>query len=264
MRKLEMGDVTWASGTWLFGILFQTWFFRAIGIILGLNLNQPLQKSIQKRSGGSKTRQILSQKSMKIIERQRNYFHKNIRLRDYDYSQSGAYFITICTYHRECLFGEISETNGSRNLVLNRFGKIILDEWLRTPAIRHEILLDEFIVMPNHFHAIIIINNAVGAYGHTPLQSHTRLQAPRLRSPSKTVGAPVRGFKSTITRDINQIRHTLYAPVWQRNYYERIIRNDEELNRIREYIQYNPTQWELDRENPERTGISPIEREIWG
>jgi REP element-mobilizing transposase RayT len=207
-----------------------------------------------------------------MIERQRNYFHKYIRLQNYDYSQPGAYFITICTHKRECLFGKIIETNGIRNLVLNRFGKIIRDEWLRTPAIRHEILLDEFIVMPNHFHAIIIITNDVGAYGHTPLQtqirtflqSYTPLQPTTLRSPSKTVGALVRGFKSTITRDINQMRHTPYAPIWQRNYYEHVIRNDEELNRIREYIQYNPTQWELDRENPERNGISAIEKEIWG
>jgi len=104
------------------------------------------------------------------------------------------------------------------------------------------VLIDEYVIMPNHFHGIVIINH-VGAYGDTPLQSQTNVQ---FKYPSKTIGAIVRGFKSAVTKQINQIRQTPGYPVWQRNYFERIICNYKELCSIRQYIFENPINWEDD------------------
>ncbi len=165
------------------------------------------------------------------------HHRRSIRLKQYDYSQIGVYFVTICTYHRDCLFGKI--INGE--IILNEIGLLVQNEWVKTEKIRDNILIDVYLVMPNHLHGIIMINN-VGAYGHTPLQNV-------FRSTSKTIGAIIRGFKSTTTKQINQYRQNPYLPVWQRNYYEHIIRNEDELSHIREYILNNPLQWEYDREN---------------
>jgi putative transposase len=169
---------------------------------------------------------------------------RSIRLKGYDYSQSGVYFITMCTHNRELLFEEEIVTN-------------ILDkEWLNTGRIRQNVILDEFVVMPNHLHGIIVITHGVGAYGHTPLQN-------RFKSPSKTVGAIIRGFKSTTTKQINLFHNTPGIPIWQRNYYDHIIRNEDEMNKIREYIKNNPLKWSLDRENPEKIGTYILEDEIF-
>ncbi|PIP11995.1 MAG: transposase [bacterium (Candidatus Stahlbacteria) CG08_land_8_20_14_0_20_40_26] len=161
----------------------------------------------------------------------------SIRLNHYDYFQPGAYFITICTHNRKCMLGNI--VNGEMRA--NKFGRIIETEWLKTPQIRKNVELDEYVVMPNHFHAILfIIRRGVLQYAPTN----------KFRSPSQTIGSIVRGFKSAVTKRTNKLRNTPGIPVWQRNYYERVVRNENELNRIREYIQNNPLKWELDRENP--------------
>ena len=135
-------------------------------------------------------------------------------------------------------------------------GVIACDEWQRSKEIRCEIDLGDFIVMPNHIHGIIHIvdlqNQAgssglrVGAYGDTPLQE---TMGQPFHSPSKTIGAIVRGFKSAVTKRINLQRQTPGKPVWQRNYYEHIIRNERELLAISNYIQTNPNRWEQDEEN---------------
>jgi REP element-mobilizing transposase RayT len=145
---------------------------------------------------------------------------------------------------------------------LNEIGKIVEEEWLRTSIIRPDIQLDSYVVMPNHIHGIVILNECGGtlrsekpvgancystqnkpinngAYIDTPLQN-------TFRSPSNTIGAIVRGFKSTTTKCINEIRGTPGMHVWQRNYYEHIIRNDNELNNIREYVHNNALQWAID------------------
>jgi putative transposase len=172
-------------------------------------------------------------------------FHRRpIRLKGYDYSQSGAYFVTICAHRRGLLFEE------------DEVKKILGKEWLNTERIRQNVVLDEFVVMPNHLHGIIVITHEVGAYCYTPLQKG-------FRSPSKTVGAMIRGFKSTTTRQINLFHNTPGIPIWQRNYYEHIIRNEDELNKIREYIQNNPLKWDLDKENPGRTEVDVLEEEIF-
>jgi REP element-mobilizing transposase RayT len=173
----------------------------------------------------------------------------SIRLKDYDYSQAGAYFVTLCAWQRECLFGDIVDGE----MRLNALGQAVLDEWNRTPEIRVQVSLDVSVVMPNHFHGIIAIDgstfdggNVVRAYCNTPLP----IVHNQLRSPSQTIGAIVRGFKSAVTTQINVIRQNPNCPVWQRNYFERVIRNDAELDRAREYIINNPLKWELDKEHP--------------
>jgi REP element-mobilizing transposase RayT len=174
-------------------------------------------------------------------DRSGRHHRRSIRLQGYDYSQSGTYFVTICTKARACLFGEVVDGE----MVLNPAGTIVDDEWRLSAVLRDELELDEWVVMPNHVHGIVVVDTfrmgdrAVGAYGHTPL-----------RSPSKTVGAMVRGFKSAATKRINELRHRPRVPVWQRNYYEHIIRDDDDLSRIRQYILDNPSQWAFDRENP--------------
>ena len=143
---------------------------------------------------------------------------RSIRLKDYDYSQSGAYFITICTHNKEILFGEILDGE----MQLNKFGWVISKEWLRSIQLRQEIELDEFVIMPNHIHGIvIIIESNVGATGRSPL--------PKGPKP-KSIGAFVASFKSAVTKRINSIRGTLGIPVWQRNYYEHILRDEKDLD----------------------------------
>lgn len=139
-------------------------------------------------------------------------------------------------------------------MVLNYFGEIAYNEWVKTKKIRDNVELDVFVIMPNHMHAIFGIKAdidesgqpTVGAYRHTPLHDHD----PKFKSPSKTVGAIVRGYKSTVTKQINQIRQTPGEKVWQRNYYEHIIRNEKSLNRIRDYILNNPSSWIEDQNHP--------------
>ena len=173
------------------------------------------------------------------------HHRRSIRLKGYDYSQAGAYFVTVCAHGRECLFGEIVGCE----MLVNEFGRIVEAEWTRTTEIRKEIELGEYVVMPNHFHGIVVITyemtGTVGAYGHTPL--HNTL----FRSPSKTIGAMVRGFKSSVTIHINKIRQTPRHPVWQRNFYEHVIRNDADYNRIADYIATNPQRWAEDTLHPD-------------
>jgi len=154
------------------------------------------------------------------------HHRRSIRLKGYDYSQAGWYFVTICAKNRECLFGKIVDGE----MILNDTGKIVCKEWIKSAKIRKEIEMHEYIVMPNHFHAIVEIT--VGANGIRPDDEihpdnggvcngdnegvcHTPL-----RSPSKTVGALIRGFKSSVTKKIGN-------SVWQRNYWEHIIRDDK-------------------------------------
>ncbi len=165
------------------------------------------------------------------------HHRRSIRLRAYDYSQAGAYFITLCVHDRACLFGDIADGV----MHLNDLGRAVESEWLHTRGVRPQVELDEYVVMPNHFHGIVVVVDM----GRGVLQ-----YAPTFRSPSRSVGAVVRGFKSAVTRRINQMRQTPGLPVWQRNYYEHIIRSERELARIRQYIVNNPAQWASDRENP--------------
>ncbi|HPD60876.1 MAG TPA: transposase [Thermodesulfobacteriota bacterium] len=163
------------------------------------------------------------------------HHRKSIRLRHYDYSKPGAYFITICTHNRECLFGKII----GRKMVLNNKGKITRHYWLEIPRHFPNVVLDEYIIMPNHVHGIIVLDNSVGARHAVPLHQTEQFGRPT----RKSIPTIIRSFKSAVTHQINQIPG---ASVWQHNYYEHIIRNEIELNKARGYIVYNPINWSTD------------------
>jgi REP element-mobilizing transposase RayT len=200
-------------------------------------------------------------------------FHnrRSIRLPHYDYSKPGAYFLTFCVENRdEQLFGNIVGATCGRpgmpqnhqQMVLNDFGKIVRDEWERSFQFRRELKMDEYVIMPNHFHAIVIIRDlctgglrvAHDAIAASPVSSGDPPVAPtkeRPRGPkSKSIGSLIAGFKSVVTKRINQIRKTPGCPLWQRNYYEHIIRDEESFFAVRQYIRDNPANWDEDEENP--------------
>jgi REP element-mobilizing transposase RayT len=158
------------------------------------------------------------------------HHRRSIRLRGYDYSQAGAYFVTICTRDRERLFGYI--VNGA--LQPNSYAGIVVEWWNSIPEHFPSVELDASVVMPNHMHGIVVLA--------TP--TSTSAQPP-------TLGRVIAYFKYQSTKDVNQRRPPLGNAVWQRNYYEHIIRDQESLRRIREYIVNNPQQWELDQLNPD-------------
>lgn len=189
---------------------------------------------------------------------------RSIRFKGYDYTQAGLYFITICCQNRACLFGEIE--NGK--MMLNDAGAIANDCWLNIQNHFPNAILHEYVIMPNHVHGIIEL---VGANNHSPVSKlhspKTELHSPKnkknnnsvigdnraknvspLRSPSKTVGSVVRGFKIGVTKWMRQNTDTFY--IWQRNYWEHIIRDDKSHENISQYIINNPTKWNNDKLNP--------------
>jgi len=179
------------------------------------------------------------------------HHRRSIRLKGYDYAKAGVCFLTICTHHRECLFGDIAEGR----MQLNAAGKTAVRCWHEIPNHFPHVQLDTFVVMPNHVHGIWVIED-IGkdnrAKDFSPLQRRTKIQGPnakqRPRGTSKTLGSVVRGFKIGVTKWMR--KHTTVFEVWQRNYWEHIIRDEPEMNRIREYIKTNPKKWETDRLNP--------------
>jgi REP element-mobilizing transposase RayT len=173
-----------------------------------------------------------------------NHHRKSIRLKGYDYTQAGLYFITICCQNRECLFGNI--INGE--MILNDAGNIANECWLAIPNHFPNVVLHEFVIMPNHIHGIIELKTkSVGAENfppHISMGVNDSMGAnddSPLRSPSKTIGSMVRGYKIGVTKWMRQ--NTDVYNVWQRNYWEHIIRNENEYNRIAEYIINNPQNW---------------------
>jgi len=169
------------------------------------------------------------------------HHRRSIRLRGWDYRDSGAYFVTIAAHDRAHLFGEI--VNGA--MMVSDFGRIVAEEWERTAQLRPYVRLDAFVVMPNHVHGIVwILEDETPGRGEAAPRPH-----PPRGVKSGSLGAIVGAFKSIVTRRINQIRGTPGVPVWQRNYYERIIRNERDLNATREYVQNNPANWPTDTEN---------------
>ena len=166
-----------------------------------------------------------------------NHHRRSIRLPGYDYAKSGAYFITICTQNHACLFGNI--VNGE--MVLTRTGQIVGHEWMRTGEIRDGITLDTWAVMPNHFHAIVCIaDDDRGTARRAPTEQFGKPIA-------GSIPTIVRSFKSAVTKQIHEIHQSRTNVIWQKNYYEHVIRHDDELTRIREYILTNPVRWAEDR-----------------
>jgi len=153
------------------------------------------------------------------------HHRRSIRLPGYDYSQPGFYFITICIYQRECLLGEIEEGM----MKLSRYGEVVEYHWLNLTRIYSHIALNTFAIMPNHFHGIIEIKD---------------------RDKDRDLAKIVRTFKTFSARQINQIRSMKGIPVWQRGYYEHIIRDEDSLVTIQQYIMDNPLKWEMDELYP--------------
>jgi REP element-mobilizing transposase RayT len=191
------------------------------------------------------------------------HHRRSIRLPHYDYSQPGAYFVTIVAWHRECLFGTV--VNGQ--MQLNKIGKIVEWEWLDVSKRFSYIKLGAYAVMPNHFHGILFIHENVGAtrQGQTGLQSGTKplpivttagtegSPLPHGPKPS-SLGAIIGQFKSRATKRIWKFPDYKETPIWQRNYYEHIIRNETDLQNKTNYIESNPLLWEQDGENPNDAG----------
>ncbi len=183
------------------------------------------------------------------------HHRRSIRLKGYDYTQAGAYFITICSYQRGHVFGEI--LNGE--MKLNAWGEIARAEWFKTAALRDNVELydEEFVVMPNHVHGIIWLNENVGALRRNiPVNVVEIKRAEQHSVPTvkpDSLGAIVRAYKSAVTYAINGLEKSRGGVIWQRNYYEHIIRNEKELNTIARYIYYNPFNWQLDRDNENNT-----------
>ncbi len=208
------------------------------------------------------------------------HHRRSIRLKGYDYAQAGAYFVTIVTQDRACLFGEVVDGE----MRLNDGGRIADQCWLDIPSHFPQVELDTFVVMPNHVHGIIVIDDSVGAKhvgakhvgakhvgakhvgakhvgakDFSPLPDGATITRVPLRSPSKTIGSMVRGFKIGVTKWFRE--NTDIPTVWQRNYYEHIIRNEDALNRIRQYIADNPLGWAHDQENP--LAVEPEPGDAW-
>jgi putative transposase len=191
------------------------------------------------------------------VVRPESHHRRSVRLKGYDYAQPGAYFVTICTHGRVCIFGDI--LNGE--MVVNECGQRVTEEWLYTGLLRPDVVVDAFVVMPNHLHGIVIITERDHHRGvlrdhrrgvlHTPSVDGTLDRG--VNSPSRTLGALVRGFKAATVRDINRLRGApVGTPVWQRNYYEHVVRGAGGLDRIRAYIADNPARWPEDEDNPAR------------
>ena len=184
------------------------------------------------------------------------HHRRSIRLRGYDYAQPGAYFVTMVTRQRELLF---------EDPVLRRVAESM---WQRIPRHFPQVTLDEWTVMPNHVHGILVIEDRPrkgdafpgdppveqgGVSGPTPNDAgrdRGECVAPTSGPPPRSLGAIVGNYKSVTARRVNRVRKTPGVPVWQRNYYERAIRNERELNAIRQYITDNPLNWEMDPEHP--------------
>jgi len=203
------------------------------------------------------------------------HHRRSIRLQGYDYSQAGAYFVTVCTQNRECLFGEI--INGEMRM--NDAGMMVQAVWDEIPTHYPGIGIDAFIVMPNHIHGIVVIVGAAprGRPDSTHAQNgqHVGNGQPQGGAPTAVTPAGaglslpdvVHRFKTMTTkRYADGVKRNGWSmfpgKLWQRNYWEHIVRNEPELNRIREYIHNNPAQWELDSLNVDRGSSRAAPTEI--
>ena len=183
------------------------------------------------------------------------HHRRSIRLKGHDYTQPGAYFVTICTRDRECLFGHM--VNGEMRL--NKHGMAVHEEWLKTAELRENVEMEACTVMPNHLHGIVVVTDGRGTARRAPTEGFGRPVA-------DSIPTIMRAFKSASTKRINELRHTPGTPVWQRGYYEHVVRNEDELKAIREYILGNPARWNEDENNPVQTdcGRSQTKATPWG
>ncbi|MBN2435143.1 MAG: transposase [Spirochaetes bacterium] len=173
------------------------------------------------------------------------YRRRSIRLKGYDYTRPGYYYITICTYNRECIFGKIV----NKKMILNQYGQIACDCWSQIPVHFETVKLHAFVIMPNHLHGILEIKTHSAPVG----SRHAVTQPGRTEQFGKPVPGSIptiiRGYKSAVTNRINDVRSRHAVPsqpcksVWQRNYYEHIIRDDKSFWIISRYIKNNPANY---------------------
>lgn len=190
------------------------------------------------------------------------YRVESTRLYNWDYSQEGFYFITICTKNRQLFFGNVNK----EEMILNNVGKIVKHEWLQTEKIRDNVLLDKFVVMPNHLHGIIVIDyqikNNVETHGNdrnndVPInvETHGNASLPggyknKFGPQSNNLSAIIRGFKGA-AKNLIRRQYPRINFAWQARFYDHIIRREKSLQNIRKYIDDNPARWEYDRNNLE-------------
>ena len=184
---------------------------------------------------------------------QGKYRIESTRLKDYDYSLNGAYFVAICPKNSMHLFGSIVD----QKLIPNRQAEVVTECWLDLPAHYTNCVLDKFIIMPNHVHGIIIIDNEIAETGLKPDKVVVVETGLKPVSTAGRVAKPyplseiIRGFKTFSARRINEYQNTRGKAFWQSRFFDHIIRNREELKRIRQYIIENPLKWELEKNNHE-------------
>jgi len=166
--------------------------------------------------------------------------HRSIRLRGHDYSAAGFYFVTICTENKKCTLGPAADTRGR----LSALGEIVRDYWVAIPEHFANVRLHAFVVMPNHFHGIVELVANQGRSSAAPLP----VGAPRVAPGS--LGTIVRSFKAAVTKWA-RAELKWEGEVWQRNYFERVLRDGQEIADATAYISENPKRWEWDRENPD-------------
>ena len=164
------------------------------------------------------------------------------RLQSYDYATEGYYFVTICVENKICCFGEVIR----EEMVLNKYGKIINQFWKEIPKHYQNVVLDEFVVMPNHLHGIIIIEPRMPV-GEDIILPHITGQADDIR-PYTNLSKVIGYFKQAVSKSIRSMGLPDFS--WQRSFYDHVIRKEESLNSIRQYILDNPRKWALDKENP--------------
>jgi len=170
------------------------------------------------------------------------HHRRSIRLKEYDYSLDGMYFVTICVQDKQCLFGKIVDNE----MILNKNGQIVKMIWNELPHHYNHVELGEFVIMPNHIHGIIIISNALVGAGFKPAHDVEAGFKPAPTKANHGLSEIVRALKTFSARKINELHNARGKQLWQRNYYEHIIRNAKSYQYIANYIINNPANWKDD------------------
>jgi putative transposase len=170
------------------------------------------------------------------------YRIESARLKGWDYASAGCHFVTICTGKRKCFFGEVV----AGEIRLSMAGEITAEEWQRTEQVRSNVVLDRWVVMPNHLHGIIVIRNPV----ETPRRGVSTRASSAPASPLRpdSLGSIIGQFKSVCTKRIRAAGVRDFC--WQTRFYDRIVRNEGALSKVRQCIDQNPVRWDLDVNNP--------------
>lgn len=161
------------------------------------------------------------------------YNRRSPRLPNFDYTQGGVYFVTICTYRLAQMFGRVVDGK----LALNDLGTLVAEEWQMTAKIRPTVEVDLYVVMPNHIHGILFFSES----------HHARRSVGNATLRANSLGSIAAQFKSVVTKRSRTLEITPNLPIWTRNYYDHIVRNEKDLERIRRYIIANPAQWNEDK-----------------